>query len=211
MRSNLRTVRTKTGVKKYTYLGCPLTRNRSAWCYRLCVPDAKGHGRCGRIAPHSLKSAVQLAIERHNKKLQEAHCAKLEGMYLSSPSSRYYDPGIKVSPGTAEVVIPVQKKFRQPGGSVHTSVYFKALEDAAFYAVSSMIGDALVSAVGFNIYLTRAVEKGELIAKGRFTSVSGDHFLADAVLTDSEGQEIGRGTGAFVKSDTDLSSSIGYN
>jgi hypothetical protein len=50
----------------FTYLGCPLTRNRSAWCFRLCDPDAEGTGTCGRVAPHSFKSAIQLAIERHN-------------------------------------------------------------------------------------------------------------------------------------------------
>ena len=65
---NVRTVRTKKGIKKYTYLGCPLTRNRSAWCYRMCPPDAEGRGRCGRIAPHSLKSSTQMAILNYKKK-----------------------------------------------------------------------------------------------------------------------------------------------
>ena len=55
-------------VQQYTYLGCPLTRNRTAWCFRLCVPDADGRGRCGRIAPHALKSRIQECIERFNKR-----------------------------------------------------------------------------------------------------------------------------------------------
>ena len=54
-------------LKPYTYLGCPLTRNRSAWCFRLCTPDAHKHGRCGRIAPHALKSRIQASIERYNR------------------------------------------------------------------------------------------------------------------------------------------------
>ncbi len=64
----IRTIRTRRSIKKYTYLGCPMTRNRSAWCFRLCPPDAHGHGRCGRVAPHSLKGRTQLAIEAYNKR-----------------------------------------------------------------------------------------------------------------------------------------------
>ena len=73
MKTHKTTIRTSKGLKEYTYLGCPLTRNRSAWCFRLCIPDLEGNGDCGRIAPHSLKSRIQLGIEAHNKKLFEEH------------------------------------------------------------------------------------------------------------------------------------------
>lgn len=61
-------VKTIKGLKEYTYLGCNMTRNNTAWCYRICLPDENGIGRCGRIAPHSLKSAIQLAIMKHKQK-----------------------------------------------------------------------------------------------------------------------------------------------
>ena len=64
----IRTIKIRKGVKKYTYLGCPLTRNRSAWCYRMCPPDAQGNGRCGRVAPHSLMSRTQLAIADYKRR-----------------------------------------------------------------------------------------------------------------------------------------------
>jgi len=62
-------IRTKTykGLKEHTYLGCAVTRNRTAWCYRICPPDKKGIGRCGRIAPHSLRSTIQVAIEKYKQ------------------------------------------------------------------------------------------------------------------------------------------------
>jgi len=62
---------TKT-MKPYTFLGCPLTRNRSAWCYRMCTPDAHKHGRCGRIAPHAFKSRIQQSIEKFNQQTDAA-------------------------------------------------------------------------------------------------------------------------------------------
>ena len=69
--AKLKKIRTRVhgSVREYTYLGCSMTRNRSPWCYRSCQPDAKGHGVCGRLAPHSLKGRTQQAIEGHKKRL----------------------------------------------------------------------------------------------------------------------------------------------
>jgi hypothetical protein len=57
----------KGRLKEYSYLGCPLTKNRSPWCFRLCEPDQQNFGHCGRIAPHGLKSRIQLSIENYEK------------------------------------------------------------------------------------------------------------------------------------------------
>ena len=57
---------------EYTYRGCPLTASRSPWCFRLCDPDEEGDGRCGRVAPHGIKSRTQLAIEAHRNKANDA-------------------------------------------------------------------------------------------------------------------------------------------
>jgi hypothetical protein len=78
MKKSRRVVRTNKRIKPYTYLGCRMTRNRSAWCYRMCVPTAEGHGACGRIAPHSLKSSTQLAIERYLQKHPEKRTGKVK-------------------------------------------------------------------------------------------------------------------------------------
>ncbi len=56
------------GLIKQNHLGCPLTLNRSFWCFGLCIPDSENRGHCGRIAPHGLKGRTQLAIEGHKNK-----------------------------------------------------------------------------------------------------------------------------------------------
>ena len=58
--------RKKSKVPEYTHLGCPLTKSRTLWCYKMCRP-VDGLGFCGRIAPHSLSSAIQDAIRRYNE------------------------------------------------------------------------------------------------------------------------------------------------
>jgi len=55
-------------LREYTYLGCPMTKNRSPWCFRMCKPNADGIGLCGRVAPHGFKSRIQQAIEDYNKR-----------------------------------------------------------------------------------------------------------------------------------------------
>jgi acyl-coenzyme A thioesterase PaaI-like protein len=205
-----RRVRTSKGLKQYTYLGCPLTRNRTPWCFRLCTPDLEGHGRCGRVAPHGLKSRIQLGIENYNRKQLEAHCGKLERMYLAAPCNEYYEPGVRLSEGEAEIVIPIQDKFLDAAGSIHDSVCHRAMNDAALLAVSSMVQKALTLGAAFDIRLNRPIAAGELIARGRFMGVSDEHFLAEAVLTNKAGEEFGRGNGAFVRSEVLLSPGIGY-
>jgi uncharacterized protein (TIGR00369 family) len=203
-------LRTREGLRSYTYLGCPLTRNRSPWCFRLCIPDDEGSGECGRIAPHGLKSRIQLGIENYKKSLLDSHFAKLERMYVAARCNDYFDPGIRISEGAAEIVIPVQEKFFHAAGSVHGAVYFKAMDDSAFFAVNSIVEDVFVLTANFHSFFTRPISSGEIVAKGRFVGMSGKHYLAESVLADSEGNEIGRGSGAFVKSKIPLSPEIGY-
>ena len=68
MKTEKRKIKTTKGLKEYTYLGCPLTKNRSPWCFRICELNADGTGFCGRIAPHGFKSRIQLGIEDFKKK-----------------------------------------------------------------------------------------------------------------------------------------------
>jgi hypothetical protein len=62
IRVKVRVIR-RSGTNR-NQVGCPLTKNRSAWCYRLC-PPVNGRGACGRIAPHALRGRTDLAIEKY--------------------------------------------------------------------------------------------------------------------------------------------------
>jgi uncharacterized protein (TIGR00369 family) len=210
VKTKKRRVRTSSGLKEYTYLGCPLTRNRSPWCFRMCEPDLEGHGHCGRIAPHALKGRIQAGILEYNKRQRAAHCRKLESMYLSAPCNEYYEPGIRVSDGEAEVVIPLQEKLLDAAGSVHGSVLHRAMSDAALFAASSVVPKELVASTSFDIQVSRTIAEGQLIARGRLIDCSEEHCLAEAVVVDSEGMELGRGTGTFVKTEIPLSADLGY-
>lgn len=199
MTTETRTVRTSKGLREYTYLGCPFTRNRTPWCFRLCSPDDEGHGHCGRIAPHGLKGRTQLSIEGRNKQLAQAHFERLERTYLAAKCNEHYNPGVSVSEGEADIVITAGENFLDAAGTVDASLYAKALLDSAALAVNSVVEDALITPLCYNTCITAPADAGELIARGRLLGTSGDNYLAESILTDSEGKEIARGSGEFKK------------
>ena len=120
-------------------------------------------------------------------------------MYASAPTNAYFRPVLTVSERTAVVEIPVRQEFFHAANAVHGSVYFKALDDAAYFAVSSIVTDAFIVTVQFNIYLTRPVNEGVLRATGHVVHESRSLFIANAELT-ANGREVARGSGTFMRS-----------
>ena len=132
-------------------------------------------------------------------------------MYLTAATiNDYYRPELEVAEGSAEVRIQVDPKFFHAAGSVHGSVYFKALDDAAFFAANSVVEDVFVLTTNFNIHLLRPVTEGMLIATGTLVSATKNLLIADAELKDDRGRLVGRGTGTFMKSRMLLADVDGY-
>lgn len=191
----------KKSLPQYTYLGCPLTRNKSPWCFRLCAPDVEGKGRCGRIAPHTLKGRTQLAIEAHKKKKKlEEHCGILKQAYATAEANRLHAPQVILGEGTAEIIIPIESHMFDAAGAVDASMCFKALYDAALLATGTVIEKRHARGLNFTVYFTRPFAGEALFARGQFMGMSGDQYLAEAALSDLQGREIARGNGSFAPS-----------
>jgi uncharacterized protein (TIGR00369 family) len=140
----------------------------------------------------------------------EEHYRKLERMYASAPINDYFQPVMQVSEGRAVVSMKVRRDFFHAANAAHGALYFKALDDAAFFAVNSLVPDVFVLTVSLNAYLTRPVSEGEIRAVGQVVYRSRRLFVAESQLFDSEGNEVARGSGTFVPSDIPLSPQIGY-
>jgi uncharacterized protein (TIGR00369 family) len=140
----------------------------------------------------------------------EEHYRKLEHLYASAPINAYYKPTMHISDGRAEVTIPVRRELFHAANAVHGELYFKCLDDAAFFAVNSLVDDVFVLTVSFNLYLTRPISAGEMKAIARVVYRSRQLFVAEAELVDQDGKEIGRGSGTFMRSAIPLSPQIGY-
>ena len=143
----------------------------------------------------------------------EDHYRKLERMYLhSAPISVEVYKGIQltVAHERAELSLPVEPKFFHAANSLHGSVYFKMLDDAAFFAVNSIVQDVFVYTVTFNIQMLRPVTSGVIRSVGELKFKSTNLFIADSTLYDENNKVVGRGSGSFMKSKITLSEEIGY-
>ncbi|MFY9227199.1 MAG: PaaI family thioesterase [Blastocatellia bacterium] len=140
----------------------------------------------------------------------DLHYKKLENLYHNAQCNEYYKPVIKISEARAELIIPVQEKFFHAANAVHGSVYFKALDDAAFFACNSLVTDFLVLTANFNLYLLKPISTGVLRAAGKVLNNLGSSFVAESVLYNSQDEEIARATGTFVKSKIKLTEEMGY-
>jgi uncharacterized protein (TIGR00369 family) len=143
-------------------------------------------------------------------KTKSEHHRRLERMYAKAPINEYYAPKITIGEGTAEIVIEVKPDFFHAGNAVHGSVYFKALDDAAFFAANSVVDEYFVLTATFYVQLMRPVSAGKMRAVGKLVQGGSTLLFADAVLYDDSGREIARGQGSFARSRVKLSPEMGY-
>ncbi len=140
------------------------------------------------------------------------HFRKLERMYLSAPVNNELYQGISiiVSHQKAELTLAIESKFFHAANAAHGSVYFKMLDDAAFFAVNSIVQEVFVYTVSFNTQLLRPVSSGLIKSMGELKFKSSNLFIADSILMDENNKVLGRGSGSFMRSKIELTESIGY-
>ena len=129
---------------------------------------------------------------------------KLEQMYLSAPINKFYKPIISITEGKCEIEIDVKQDFFHAANAVHGSVYFKMLDDAAFFAANSIVEDVFVLTGSFETKFLRPISVGKLIGKGELLKNLGNKLEARAKLYDQEGKLIAVGSGWFIKSKINL-------
>jgi uncharacterized protein (TIGR00369 family) len=138
------------------------------------------------------------------------HYRRLEKMYLGAPINRFYKPAIEIGDGCATIAVEVREDMLHAAHALHGSVYFKVLDDAAFFAANSLIPGHFVLTAGFSLHLLRPVTGGTITATGRIVHRSRRLLVADAVAVDDQGNEVARGTGSFMVSDIELTPEVGY-
>ncbi|HMP55213.1 MAG TPA: PaaI family thioesterase [Novosphingobium sp.] len=139
------------------------------------------------------------------------HWRALEGLYASAPVNGLFASRLTITEGRSEIRFQVEPRHHHAAGAAHGTVYFKMLDDAAFYAANTLVTDRFLLTTSFNLHFTRPVRGGEIVAEGRWISGRRRVLVAEARLVDAEGEEIGRGTGTFMRSRIALSSLPGYS
>ena len=142
----------------------------------------------------------------------EGHWRALERLYSSAPVNSKFASSLEVTgEGSARITFDITEDVFHAAGAAHGTVYFKMLDDAAFYAANTLVTDRFLLTTSFNLHFTKPVRDGTIVAEGRWVSGRRRVFVAESRLVDAEGDEIGRGTGTFMKSRIPLSGLPGYS
>ena len=141
----------------------------------------------------------------------ELHHRALESLYASAPVNALFASKLEItSEGRSRIRFTVERSSYHAAGAAHGTIYFKMLDDAAFYAANTLATDRFLLTTSFNLHFTKPVRGGEVVAEGRWISGRRRVFVAESRLIDAEGEEIGRGTGTFMRSRIALSGLDGY-
>lgn len=142
---------------------------------------------------------------------KEAHLRALESLYNSAPINRMFRSDIVLpEAGRSEIRFMVEEESFHAAGAAHGTLYFKMLDDAAFYAANGLVSDRFLLTTAFNVHFTKPMRGGEARAEGRWVSGKRRVFVAEARIVDVEGEECARGTGTFMRSHIALSGLDGY-
>ena len=129
----------------------------------------------------------------------EAHYRRLEKLYQTGPINHFIASTLEITSGLAKVSIKTAPTYKHGGGVLHGSIYFKALDDACVFAVASVIDDAVVTTVTFNVTFARPFLGDVLVATGRLRHQSRRLFVADSEIHDGQGRLVAKGNGTFMK------------
>lgn len=141
----------------------------------------------------------------------QLHWRALEGLYASAPVNALFASELHIlAEGQSRIEFMVDERCYHAAGAAHGTIYFKMLDDAAFYAANTLVTDRFLLTTSFNLHFTKPVRKGLVVAEGRWISGRRRVFVAESRLIDAEGEEIGRGTGTFMRSHIALSGLDGY-
>ena len=140
-----------------------------------------------------------------------AHFRALESLYAHAPINGLFESRLEiVEEGYARIAFEVKPALFHAAGAAHGTVYFKMMDDVAFYACNSLVTDRFLLTTAFNLLFTRPLREGPAVAEGRWASGRRRVLVGEARLIDSSGEEAARGTGTFMRSHIPLSGLPGY-
>lgn len=139
------------------------------------------------------------------------HFASLISMYAAAPVNQIYQPTLKLQEGYAEIEIETSENLFHSAGATHGSVYFKMLDDAAWFAANTLEKEFFVLTTSFTTYITRPISSGKMKSIGRVVNRNNSQYIAEAIVYDEQDREIGRGNGIIVPGKLPLKDAKGYS
>ena len=153
---------------------------------------------------YQIETPFHMEAAEHYRRLERLyHKAKIQDLFRGS--------SIRVSHSKAELILPVSTNYYHGANAVHGAVYFKLMDDAAYFAVASVVQDVFIVTSSFQLNLLRPVTGGILKAVGTIRSVGKNMIVGESTLYNDRGKEVAFGTGQFMKTYQPLDNLEGYS
>ena len=140
----------------------------------------------------------------------EKHYERLNDMYRAAPINQGYDTKLTLSEGKAAVELSIEPSYFHSAHSLHGAIFFKVLDEAASFSAYTLETEFFMVTSSFTTYITRPINDGVLKSVGRVISSTKSQCLAEAVAFNSQGNEVARGSGMFVRSKIPFTLALGY-
>jgi uncharacterized protein (TIGR00369 family) len=142
---------------------------------------------------------------------ERAHFNALVSLYQAAPVNGLFRSALELpQAGLSRIRFEVTPETFHAAGAAHGTLYFKMMDDAAFYACNSLVSDRFLLTTAFNLVFTRPMKAGPAVAEGRWISGKRRVFVGEARIVLPDGEEVARGTGTFMRSHIPLSGLDGY-
>lgn len=142
--------------------------------------------------------------------MDATHYRKLENMFLEGPINKLLLPEISITDRVATIIMKTKEQFFHAGNALHGSMYFKMLDDAAYFACQSVVTDNFIVTANFTINLLRPIGIEKIKAVGNVLSITKNTFTAESKLYNEKGKLLAFGSGTFMKSALPITKEIGY-
>jgi len=140
------------------------------------------------------------------------HYQRLERLFQEAPLNQGIFAGsvMKVSESKAVYELAIDRKYFHAANAMHGAIYFKLLDDAAYFAAASTETEFFILTKSYEIKFIRPVEEDNLRAEGEVLEQGERETKARSVIYNSKGKKVAEGVGVFVKGPKRLSDLAGY-
>ena len=114
---------------------------------------------------------------------KRAHFQRLERMYRSGAIHQHFpDFEFHLEEGKCTITTTVDESYHHAAGGMHGLIYFKLLDDAGYFAASTLEKERFLLTGKLDLQLLRPVENGILKAEGEFISRKEKVYISRAAL-----------------------------
>lgn len=140
------------------------------------------------------------------------HFVNLERMFHLAPIQDLLSGAeMKVEKEKATYRLNISKKYFHAANAMHGAIYFKLLDDSAYFAAASLEETYFLLTKSYTIHFKRPVEVDELTAVGEVVSKNGGEIICRSRITNVAGKLVAEGEGVFVRSKKLLVDQPGYH